>query len=107
MEPRWRQDWVEREDLRFVGGTPEVDLWLTYSTYARTKNKVASIRVVVGNKTTDWAWVWWDEHRDKLIPKLINELGSNSPLYAFINNNIEQLSTYLRLFVPELSTKEN
>ena len=106
MEPRWQQDWAKRKDLRFVGGTPEVDLWLTYSTYAKAPSKIVSIRVALGNKTTDWAWVWWDEHRDKLLPRIPHPTD-NSSVLSFINNNLEQLSIYLRLFVPELSTKEN
>lgn len=107
MEPRWQQDWAKREDLRFIGGTPEVDLWLTYSTLTKAKNKVASIRVVLGPKVNDWAWVWWDEYTDKLLPRTLSHKAENPFVLSFINNNIEQLSTYLRLFVPELSTKEN
>lgn len=106
MEPRWHLNWIHRRK-RFVGGTPEADLWLTYSDLAKAMNKVASIRVVLGPKINDWASVWWNENTDKLIPRIVANPNESLAPTAFVNNNIEQLSTYLRLFVPELSTKEN
>jgi len=103
MEPRWHLNWIHRRK-RFVGGTPEADLWLTYNDPTnKSLNAVKSIRIVIGPSVDEWGWAFWDEHRDEL--DVIT--GGGSRAKSYINNNREQLSTYLRLFVPELSTKEN
>lgn len=89
MEPRWRHEWAEAYECVFVGGTNTADLWI--------RNGVTGyVRIVVGATVYDWGWTYWEGDG---LGNNVNELAMTD----YYREHKEEIETYLRLFVPEIT----
>jgi len=89
MEPRWQmEDWVERTDLIFIGGTNDFDIWVETERLPNSKPFAIRLCQGEGNK---WD-VMWNTSDDNLT-LYFGDLRIN-------RDQLREVCNYVKLFAP-------
>jgi hypothetical protein len=91
LEPRFRSP---REGLRFVGGTPDVDIWQNPSS--------KYVILIGGNTDADWAAYHFYGGRIEGTGRNDENGAADMDLRDLIAEKKEEIETYIRLFAPDL-----
>jgi len=90
MEPRWqREDWVERTDLIFIGGTNDFDIWV--ETQRQPDSRPFAIRLCQGEGNNKWDVLW--NNSDDNLTLYFGDLGIN-------RDQLREVQNYVKLFAP-------
>lgn len=89
MEPRWCESWKD-EDMLYLGGTNDFDLWFTASN---------DIRVVWGQSVFEWDLFYWSGTLG------VYTWSSHDKEYVDHNEVLEESLAYIRIFAPWVEDK--
>lgn len=84
MQPRWNEQWLEEyEDIVFLGGTNDVDLWI---------DDEGDLRLAKGRGSNGWDY--WQIETNGNVRRMCEDAD-------LTDEEVAQAFIYLNLFVPD------